>query len=128
MAKLCLNSRDELIIVNLDKVACIQANGNYTNIIYIDGLKVMFSIGLSKMEELIKTDYPKNHPSPFVRMGRSLIINQTYLIRINILKQQMVLSDFGNHHYTLTIPKQLLKAYRDMIRNNYNHLQNIEIK
>lgn len=128
MAKLCLNSRDELIIINLDKVACLQANGNYTNIIYIDSPKVMISLGLSKMEELIKSAYPKDRPSPFVRMGRSFIINQAYLCQINLLKQQIVLSDFGRHQYTLTIPKQLLKAYRDIIKNNYSHPQNTETK
>lgn len=123
MNKICLNSRDELIIIDLDKVVCLQANGNYTNIVYVDGLKVMLSLGLSKMEDLIKAAIPKDSPSSFVRMGRSYIINQKYLSQINIVKQQIVLSDYGKHNYTLTIPKQLLKAYREIIRNKYNNVQ-----
>ena len=34
MAKLCLNSRDELLFLDLDKIAFFKANGNYTNITY----------------------------------------------------------------------------------------------
>lgn len=119
MAKLCLNSRDELIIVDIDKVAFLQANGNYTHIVYLEGLKMMISLGLSKIEEMLKAAFPKNKPSPFVRIGRSLIINQTYLCQIHVLKQQLILSDFGKHHYTLSVPKQLLKSYRELIKHKY---------
>lgn len=123
MNRLCLNSRDELLIIDLDKIVCLQANGNYTNILYIDGLKTMISLGLSKMESLIKAAILVNTPSPFIRMGRSYIINQKYLSQINVLKQQLTLSDYGKHHYTITIPKQLLKEYREIIRRKYQNIQ-----
>lgn len=49
MPKLCLNSRDDLIILNLDHVAFFQANGNYTQLTYISGQKQLLTIGLSKV-------------------------------------------------------------------------------
>lgn len=115
MRKLCLNSRDELVVIDLEKVAFLQANGNYTHFIYMGGQKTMVSLGLTKVEEYLKKVLPKDKPSPFVRMGRSLIINQRYLCQISILKQKIILSDCDTHIYTLTVPKILLKQYKEQI-------------
>ena len=94
MLKLCINSRDELFVLDLDKVAYIQASGNYSRIVYIGGM-------------------------PFVRLGRSLLVNQTYLTHINVLKQRLTLSDNQEHSYVLDVPKALLKAYKDLIRKSF---------
>ena len=37
MKKVCINTRDELLIIDLDRVAFFQANGNYTRLTYISG-------------------------------------------------------------------------------------------
>ena len=73
MLKLCLNSRDEMYILDLEKVAYMAANGNYTRIVYIEGMQVMATMGISKMEEMIKKVIPADGKSPFVRLGRSLM-------------------------------------------------------
>lgn len=115
MAKICLNTRDDMLFIDLDKVAFAQANGNYTELTYISGQKQMITIGLSKVEDYIRASYSKGTPSPFVRMGRSLIINQSYLYAINILRQKLVLSDFDSHMYAISVPKQLLKEYKKVM-------------
>ena len=117
MRKLCINSRDEMFVLDLDKVAYMQANGNYTRIVYYEGMQTMVTLGLSKIEELLKMTIPKGERSPFVRLGRSHIINQDYLTHINVLKQRLTLSDCRSHTLVLGIPKALLKAYKDMLRN-----------
>lgn len=120
MAKFCLNMRDEMLIIDLDKVAFFQANGNYTELTYIEGQKQMLTLGLSKVEEYIKKVLPADIPSSFIRIGRSLIINQRYLYSINTLKQKLVLSDCTNHIYILSVSKNLLKAYKDIMSNKYS--------
>lgn len=119
MAKFCLNMRDEMLIIDLDKVAFFQANGNYTELTYIEGQKQMLTLGLSKVEEYIKRVLPADRPSSFIRIGRSLIINQRYLYSINTLKQKLILSDCANHTYILSVSKSLLKAYKDIMSNKY---------
>jgi hypothetical protein len=119
MLKLCINSRDELFVLDLDKVAYIQASGNYSRIVYIGGMQMMITLGLSKLEEMIKMIVPKDRRSPFVRLGRSLLVNQTYLTHINVLKQRLTLSDNQEHSYVLDVPKALLKAYKDLIRKSF---------
>ena len=116
---MCINSRDELFVLDLDKVAYIQASGNYSRIVYIGGMQMMITLGLSKLEGMIKMIVPKDRRSPFVRLGRSLLVNQTYLTHINVLKQRLTLSDNQEHSYDLDVPKALLKAYKDLIRKSF---------
>ena len=81
MKKLCINSRDELVIIDLEKIMFLQANGNYTLFVYAEGQKTMVSLGLTKVEEILKKTLPIDKPSSFVRMGRSLIINLKYMTK-----------------------------------------------
>lgn len=119
MYKLCLNSRDELLIIDLQKIAFFKANGNYTHFQYISGGVHLVTLGLSKVEEYIRASWPKDVPSPFVRLGRSLIINQTFLSGISVLKQKVTLSDNDGHTYSLNVPKPLIKTYKEQITNLY---------
>lgn len=120
MYKLCLNSRDELLIIDLHKIAFFQANGNYTHLNYISGDSHLVTLGLSKVEEYIRMSWPKDVPSPFVRLGRSLIINQSFLSEISILKQKVTLSDNNGKSYSLNVPKPLIKEYKEKINQLYH--------
>lgn len=119
MLKLCLNSRDELVIINLEKVACFKANGNYTSLHYISKETRLLSIGLTKTEELIRRVWPADRQSPFIRLGRSLIINQSYLSEINLIKQHLGLSDCEGNKIYIKVPKPLLKEYKEKIKDLY---------
>lgn len=120
MYKLCLNSRDELLIIDLQKIAFFQANGNYTHLNYMSGGSHLVTLGLSKVEEYIRMSWPKDVPSPFVRLGRSLIINQSFLSEISILKQKVTLSDNNGKSYSLNVPKPLIKEYKEKINQLYH--------
>ena len=122
MYKLCLNSRDELLIIDLTKIAFLQSNGNYTNMQYIKGETHLLTIGITKVEEYIRQVWPADQPSPFIRLGRRLLINQTYLTEINMLKQRITLSDRETNCYRLSDPRRLLKQYRELIYENFKKL------
>lgn len=118
---ICINTRDELNLIDLDLVACINASGNYSYVMYIDGNKIMVSVGLSQFESIIKDAVFKTKAvNTFVRLGRSVIVNNRYLSQINILKQKLTLSDRGTHAYQLTVPKNLLKSYKELIKSSYS--------
>ncbi len=123
---ICINTRDELNLIDLDLVACINASGNYSNVMYIDGNKIMVSVGLSQFEMIISDAVSRNRASnSFVRLGRSVIVNNRFLSQINILKQKLTLSDRGTHAYQLTVPKNLLKSYKELIRKSYSGNSNL---
>ena len=115
MKKICLNNRDEMIMLFVDNIAYIMADGNYTKICYIGGMTTVLSFGISKVETLVSASYADGEVSPFVRLGRSVIINQWFLYDINVLKQHLVLSDCMKNTITLKLTKPLLKKYKDMV-------------
>ena len=115
MQKICLTWRDELIFIDLRLIAYFQANGNYTNLTYISGQKQMLTIGLSKLEESLRKRRPDGGISPFVRLGRSIIINQSYLYSISVPNQRLTLSDFEGHSHVISVSKPILKRYKDLM-------------
>lgn len=119
MKRICINSRDELFVIPLDKVMYVEANGNYSNVTFVEGHKMMLSIGLSKVETIISAAFGSGVASPFIRLGRSLIINQTFLSSINLLRQQLVLSDYGKNKVVISVHKQLLKDYKELVKTEY---------
>lgn len=118
MKKICINNRDELVMLFVDNIAYVMADGNYTKICYIGGLNIVLSFGLSKVEKMISASYSSGQTSPFVRLGRSVIINQLFLYDINLLKQHLVLSDCMKNTITLKLPKPLLKKYKDLVNQS----------
>lgn len=115
MKKICINNRDELIMLLVDNIAYILADGNYTKIVYITGMQVILSIGITKVEKIISDSYPSSSVCPFVRLGRSVVINQRYLYNINLLKHRLQLTDGEHDCLTLQMPKQILKDYKTLI-------------
>ena len=54
MANLYFNNRDELIRIDTDLVAAIQANGNYSRVVYITKREFMLTHGISKLESVFQ--------------------------------------------------------------------------
>lgn len=104
-----------MVMLFVDNIAYIMADGNYTKICYIGGMNTVLAFGLSKVEKMISESYTIGQVSPFVRLGRSVIINQLFLYDINLLKQHLVLSDCMKNTITLKLPKALLKKYKDLV-------------
>ena len=111
MAKLYFDTRDDLTCIETDMVAAVQANGNYCRVVYITKREVMITCGISKIEEILKL-YNNAH-NKYIRLGRSFIINHSYLQKIDVLKQQVILSDCDKNEIRIMIPKQVLKSYKN---------------
>ena len=114
MKKILINKRDEMVVVYLDNLAYLLADGSYTKIVYIGGMQTTLAIGISDMEKIITNAFTKK-PSPFIRLGRSLILNQSFLYRINLLNHRITLSDTTKNILHLELPKPLLKKYKNML-------------
>lgn len=112
MGNLVFNTRDEMISINVDSIAVVQANGNYSRIVSINRRETMVSMGITQVEEAIKNS--KSKKSRFIRLSRSLVINHSYLYKIEILKQLMTLSN-GVDDIKLKVSKETLKAYKNSV-------------
>lgn len=111
MAKLYFNTRDELTCIDANKVAVVQANGNYSRVVYITKREIMLTFGISKLEDILKSY--NNKDNRFIRLGRSFIVNHAYLQKIDVQKQQITLSDGDKNEIRVTIPKPILKTYKN---------------
>ena len=113
MAKLYFNTRDELSCVETDMIAVVQANGNYSRVVYITKKEVTITTGITKFEETLKSYNGKKNR--FIRLGRSFIINHAYLTKIDVLKQILILSDNDKNEIRVPVPKNILKSYKSAV-------------
>ena len=107
MAKIYFNTRDELTAIDSENIAVVQANGNYSKIVTIYRKEIMLTSGITKVEGVLKS--VNDTKSRFVRVGRSLVVNHSYLQKIDLIKQQMVLSCQGNE-IKINVSKKTLKV------------------
>lgn len=108
------NSRDELMKVNLDRVVYFEADGNYTKIYIANGLSGMVLTSLGKIEELLATRF-KDERGRFARIGKRFVINLAYIFRINVLKQELTLSDQKSFSCTVSISRDALKKLKGLM-------------
>ena len=115
MAKVYFNSRDELIAVDIDRVAVIRADGNYTHIIYMNKHEVTLSQGITKVAEMLSRH--QTAQTRFVRIGRSIIINHVFVERIDVQRQFVVLVDELGNEIRVKASKPVLKSYKNAVVN-----------
>ena len=101
---LYLNSRDELLRLDISKIVFFEGEGNYTNIVSANKLK-----GVVCMDEKLK-----EHSIIFARVGKRYIVNLNYIYSINLIKQKLTLSDGYMFAYQLDIAKEALKKLKDL--------------
>lgn len=114
---LVFQSRDELAKFELAKVVYFESNSNYTKVFYPNGctLSVIASLGfienlLSNMDNVVA--------KKFLRVGRFLIINTDFLFRINILHQQLILTDgVSPQTFTLKASKSSLRSLKNLFKD-----------
>ena len=113
------NTRDELIKVDIDKMIYAMAEDNYVHLFFRNGQSVMVTTTLQSLEQLIRSVIAKNKKGVYTRIGRKYIVNNSYIMQINTLKQQLVLSDMDViKPITLNVSKEALKVLKSTITEN----------
>lgn len=110
---LIINSRDELLRIDMTKVVYIEADANYSNIILANKLKATVGMNLGQMEKLLVQNFG-DKARMYARIGKRFIVNLNYLYRIHVLKQMLTLSDGQTFAYHLEISKEALKSLKDL--------------
>lgn len=117
---LIFNTRDELLKIDLEKVVCFEAESNYVRITLKNGLDCLIRMSLGKMETILST---RTKPDKFVRIGKRFIVNISFIFSINVLKQELVLSDQHSFVRTLSVSKEALKQLKELMKQSYTHIQ-----
>lgn len=108
------NSRDELLRIDTSKIVYFEADGNYTNIVMVNKLRAAVCMNLGEMESAL-ADQMGEDAKIFMRIGKRFIINMRYVYSINVLKQQLVLSDYDHFAFQVSISKDALKKMKELM-------------
>ena len=98
-----------------DSIVYIIADGNYSNIIQVDGTIRMVTSQLGEVFNLIEEQNVQTDLSKFIRIGKSLIVNSKYIYYINVTKQRMVLSDGKTFTLEVKPSKDALKTLKEYL-------------
>ena len=104
----------DLVRIAPDRIVYISSDGNYSTLVQADGEVRMLSFQLGQIEKMI-ADQLGNEGNNFIRIGKSLIINRSYIYYINVPKQKLVLSDVGSFSHTMSASKEALKLLKELI-------------
>lgn len=112
---LYFNTRDEMLRVDLRKVLYFKADRNYTDVYFVNGVHVTLPTGLMSIEQMLENDKLRGRTMPFVRLGRSLIVNISYILHINVVKQELTLSDMSMPGcQRITVAKEALRKLKEL--------------
>ncbi|MDR0758155.1 MAG: LytTR family transcriptional regulator [Tannerella sp.] len=111
---LIIKTRDEFLRIRLQDILYFEADRNYTKLLLSEGLQFTFAINIGKIEEMFQTQYLDSQ-SILIRVGKSFIVNKSYILQINLPKQKLLLLTPGGKPRELIVSKEPLKALKDML-------------
>ena len=114
MTELYFNTRDELNRIDVAKVVYFEADGNYTDIVMVNKLRAAVGMNLGEMEKTLAQQLQPD-ANTFMRIGKRFIVNMRYIYQINVLKQQMILSDYDHFAFQLSISKDALRKVKELM-------------
>lgn len=106
--RLCLNSHDELFVIDLRQVLYFLADDHYAHVFYASGIQFMVPFGLSRIEEKL---IEQGVADRYVRMGRKHIVNTKRIFGINTIKEQLFLYNDKGESVVIHMPKPVLRNY-----------------
>lgn len=108
-----ISNANELVRVKPERVVYIMSEGNYSTMVLHDKTEQVFTMNLAHCQQLIEQQLGDDAET-FIRIGRQLIINRAYIYKINVNKQQLVMSDMMlNQAFTLSASKEALKQLKE---------------
>ena len=85
--QLVISTSLDLVRIASDRIVYIASDGNYSTLVQTDNEVRMISYQLGQIEKMISSQLGSDGNS-FIRIGKSLIINRSYIYYINIPKQK----------------------------------------
>ena len=114
MSKLYFNTRDELNRIDVSKIVYFEADGNYTTVVMVNKLRAAIYMNLGEMEKALTAQLGPEDRT-FMRIGKRFIINMQYIYQINVLKQQLILSDYDHFAFQISISKEALRTVKELM-------------
>ena len=108
----------DLVRIAPDRIVYISSDGNYSTMVQADGEMRMLSYQLGQIEKMISEQLGKEYCRLFIRIGKSIIINRSYVYYINVTRQKLTLSDIRTFSHTVSASKEALKQLKEEIEKS----------
>ena len=112
--QLVISTSIDLVCIAPERIVYISSDGNYSTLVQTDNEARMLSYQLGQIEKMISSQLG-NEGNIFIRIGKSLIINRSYIYYLNIPKQKLILSDVASFNRTVTASKEALKQLKELL-------------
>lgn len=111
---LIISTSNDLVRIAPDHIIYVSSDGNYSTLVQTDGEMRMLSFQLGQIEKQIASQLGTGG-NVFIRIGKSLIINRSYIYYINVSKQKLTLSDVATFSHTIAASKEALKQLKELL-------------
>ena len=112
--QLVISTSIDLVCIAPERIVYISSDGNYSTLVQTDNEARMLSYQLGQIEKMISSQLG-NEGNIFIRIGKSLIINSSYIYYLNFPKQKLILSDVASFNHTVTASKEALKHLKELL-------------
>ncbi len=103
-----------MIRISPEKIVYISSDGNYSTLMQADGMTRIVTYQLGQIEKMIKEQIGTDI-RVFLRVGKGLIVNRSYVYYINIPKQTLILSDACGVIHTISASREALKKLKALL-------------
>ncbi len=119
---LIISNTNELVRVKPERVVYVKSDGNYSTMVLHDKTEQVFTMNLAQCQQLMEEQLGKEAMT-FIRLGKQLIVNRAYIFKINVNKQQLIMSNTEvNNAFTLQASKEALKQLKALIESEEGKL------
>ena len=112
--QLLISTSVDLVRIAPDRIVYIAADGNYSTLVQADKEVRMLSFQLGQIEKIMQSQLGSDG-NMCIRIGKSLIINRSFISYINIPRQKLTLSDVATFSHTVTASKEALRELKELI-------------
>lgn len=113
--KLKLYNRDEIFLLDLDRVLYFKAEDHYSSVYYSKDTKQLLPFGLSQLESLIAEQSADG--IRFLRAGRSHLLNFKRLVHVSVAKESVTMLGYGELLVTIHVSRCVAKDIARSMRN-----------
>ena len=119
---LIISGVNELVRIKPERVVYVESDGNYSTMVLHDKTEQVFTMNLAHCQQLMEEQLGKEAMT-FIRLGKQLIVNRAYIFKINVNKQQLIMSNTEvNNAFTLQDSKEALKQLKALIESEEGKL------
>ena len=119
---LIISNANELVRIKPERVVYVESDGNYSTMVLHDKTEQVFTMNLAHCQQLMEEQLGKEAMT-FIRLGKQLIVNRAYIFKINVNKQQLIMSNIEvNNAFTLQASKEALKQLKALIESEEGKL------